>query len=84
MPHDHPLKNQRTKFPNFPHIQDAKIGLNFQLVFTLTRDMNSEEGKDQETFCLPEDKGERKFSETVEADVPEAAMSVIQGLGIHM
>ena len=33
--------------------------------------MNSEEGKDQETLCLPEDKGERKFSETVEADVPE-------------
>lgn len=46
--------------------------------------MNSEEGKYKETFCLPEDKGERKFSETMEEDVPEAAMSVIQGLGIHM
>lgn len=46
--------------------------------------MNSEEGKDQETFCLPEDTGERRFSETMEADVPEAAMSVIQGLGIRM
>ena len=45
IPHGHPLKNQRTEFPNFPHIQDAKIGLNFQLVFTLTWDMNSEEGK---------------------------------------
>ena len=36
MPHGHPLKNQRTKFVNLPHIQHAKIVLNFQLVFIYT------------------------------------------------